>query len=101
MNGKDAQYEIICLFYADSNKFQTGRDEVRDTLKELDIKIIGEEHMGLRSLAYPINKEKQGNYFLYRSVAAAENAHKVRSKLKHYTKLLRMMVIKNEEPWLT
>lgn len=101
MNGKDTQYEITCLFYADSSKFQAGRDEVRDTLKSLDMKIVGEEHLGLRNLAYPIKKEKQGNYFLYRTKAKSESAHKVRAELKHSTKMLRMLVIRNEQTWLT
>ncbi len=101
MSQKDSQYEITCIFYSDTSKFHAGRDQVREVIKKLGMKIAGEEYMGLKELAYPIEKEKQGNYFLYKVISRPEDAHRVRSELRHNTSVLRMMVIKCEELWLT
>ncbi|APJ04282.1 30S ribosomal protein S6 [Silvanigrella aquatica] len=56
--------------------------------------VIKKESWGVRRLAYPINKQNRGNYFVYDVATNQVNVHELERVLKLEENVLRSMVIK-------
>ena len=89
-------YEAMCVFRPEDETFTRGKDVVREELTKLDAKVIREEDMGLRTLAYPIQKTHQAHYFYFVVEMEPEKAHVTENALKLKTELLRFMMVKQE-----
>ena len=89
-------YEAMCVFRADTDVFTRGKDAVRNELTKLDAKILKEEDMGQRTLAYPIKTETQGHYFYFVAEMDPEKAHQAPASVELLDELLRFMVVRQE-----
>ena len=89
-------YEAMCVFRADTDAFTRGKDAVRNELTKLDAKILKEEDMGQRTLAYPIKRETQGHYFYFVAEMDPEKAYQVPKSVELFEELLRFMVVRQE-----
>jgi len=89
-------YEAMCVFRADADAFARGKDAVRSQLEKLDAKIVKEEDMGQRTLAYPIQNENQGHYFYFVAEMEPEKAHEAPKAVELLEELLRFMVVRQE-----
>ena len=56
--------------------------------------VVKKETWGVRRLAYPINKQNRGNYFVYDIATNQANVHELERILKLEENVLRSMVIK-------
>ena len=56
--------------------------------------VVKKETWGVRRLAYPINKQNRGNYFVYDIATNQANVHELERVLKLEENVLRSMVIK-------
>jgi len=56
--------------------------------------VVKKETWGVRRLAYPINKQNRGNYFVYDLATNQANVHELERILKLEENVLRSMVIK-------
>ena len=56
--------------------------------------VVKKETWGVRRLAYPINKQTRGNYFVYDVATNQTNIHELERVLKLEENVLRSMVIK-------
>ncbi|WP_158998441.1 30S ribosomal protein S6 [Pigmentibacter ruber] len=56
--------------------------------------VVKKETWGVRRLAYPINKQTRGNYFVYDVATNQANIHELERILKLEENVLRSMVIK-------
>ncbi len=56
--------------------------------------VVKKETWGVRRLAYPINKQNRGNYFVYDVATNQVNIHELERILKLEENVLRSMVIK-------
>ena len=56
--------------------------------------VVKKETWGVRRLAYPINKQNRGNYFVYDIATNQVNIHELERVLKLEENVLRSMVIK-------
>ena len=56
--------------------------------------VVKKETWGVRRLAYPINKQNRGNYFVYDVATNQLNIHELERVLKLEENVLRSMVIK-------
>jgi len=86
----------MCVFRADTDAFGRGKDAVRAELEKLDAKIVKEEDMGQRTLAYPIKNESQGHYFYFVAEMEPEKAHAAPKSVELLDELLRFMVVRQE-----
>lgn len=89
-------YEAMCVFRASDDAFTRGKDAVRKELVKLDAKIVKEEDMGQRTLAYPIQNETQGHYFYFVAEMEPEKAQQVPKSVELLEELLRFMVVRQE-----
>ncbi len=89
-------YEAMCVFRTEDDVFTRGKDVVREELVKLDGKVLKEEDMGQRSLAYPINNANQAHYYYFVVDMDPDKAHQIEQALKLKTELLRFLMIRKE-----
>ena len=58
-------YEAIFIFRSDEELFNQGKTLVTEQFNNADVKIVNEEDMGNRELAYPVKNETSGHYYFY------------------------------------
>ncbi len=90
-------YEAMCVFRPEDETFSRGKDEVRSELEGLGAKIVKEDDMELRTLAYPINGCEQGHYYLYVFEHDPAQVQGVDRALKFKPDLIRFLVVRQEE----
>jgi small subunit ribosomal protein S6 len=86
----------MCVFRTEDDVFTRGKDVVREELVKLDGKVLKEEDMGQRSLAYPINNANQAHYYYFVVDMDPDKAHQIEQALKLKTELLRFLMIRKE-----
>ena len=91
------KYEAMCVFRAEDDAFTRGKDAVRTELTKLSAKVVKEEDMGQRTLAYPIKNVNQGHYFYFVVEMDPENARQAEDSVKLLDELLRFMMVRQEK----
>jgi len=90
-------YEAVCVFRPEEDAFSSGKDTVRQELTTLGGKIVKEDDMGQRTLAYPINKQTQGHYYLFVVEMEPEKAHQTEDTLKLKDELIRFLMVRQDK----
>ncbi len=93
------KYEIMFIVRADIDE-KTQKDTVEafeKVLKNMKAKIVETKDMGQKKLAYPINKQLRGNYYLFNVEATADAVNEFSRKAKIDENILRHIVIREEE----
>ena len=93
------KYEIMFIVRTDIDE-KTGKDTVaafEKVLKGMKAKIVSSKDMGQKKLAYPINKQLRGNYYVFNVEATAEAVKEFERKAKIDENILRHIVIREEE----
>ena len=93
------KYEIMFIVRADIDE-KAAKDTVTSfekVLKNMKAKIVSTKDMGQKKLAYPINKQQRGNYYVYNVEASAEAVKEFDRKAKIDENILRHIVIREEE----
>ncbi len=60
-----ANYEFTVIFDADEEKTKAGLELVKSTFERFSAEVTKEEDLGVRTLAYMINKQDKGHYFYF------------------------------------
>lgn len=89
-------YELVLIF-----KTSVSEDNRKKTIEELKKLLKTSEKVdvkdwGKRQFAYPINKEKEGNYYLLTIDAEGKEVAEVGSKLKLNENVLRYLLVRQE-----
>jgi len=58
------QYEISVV-YSIGDEMSKSKEQVKSELEKAQAKILKEDDLSARDLAYPIHKQTRGHYFLY------------------------------------
>jgi small subunit ribosomal protein S6 len=93
------KYEIMFIVRADIDE-ETQKKTVKTfekVLTDMKSKIESNKDMGQKKLAYPINKQVRGNYYLFNVVATAEAVKEFDRKAKIDENILRHIIIREEE----
>ena len=93
------KYEIMFIVRADVDE-KTSKDTVtafEKVLKDMKSKIVNTKDLGQKKLAYPINKQQRGNYYIFNVEATAEAVKEFDRKAKIDENILRHIVIREEE----
>ncbi len=59
------KYEVTFIFRIEEDKIAAAKEAVKSILEKKSAKILKEEDLGERVLAYEIKKQSRGHYFLY------------------------------------
>ena len=93
------KYEIMFIVRADIDE-ETQKNTVKTfekVLTDMKAKVVNNKDMGQKKLAYPINKQVRGNYYLFNVEATAEAVKEFDRKAKIDENILRHIVIREEE----
>ena len=93
------KYEIMFIVKTDIDE-KTQKDTVKlfeKVLTDMKSKIVNTKDMGQKKLAYPINKQVRGNYYLFNVEATAEAVKEFDRKAKIDENILRHIIIREEE----
>ena len=93
------KYEIMFIVRADIDE-KLQKDTVtafEKVLTNMKAKIVNNKDMGQKKLAYPINKQQRGNYYVFNVEASADAVKEFDRKAKIDENILRHIVIREEE----
>jgi small subunit ribosomal protein S6 len=89
------KYELVCIIHPDLDEaaFNDSVDKIRGWITELDGEVIKTDVWGRRRLAYPIRKQREGQYVLFNiSMPPASNVG-LEKNLHFLEPLMRHMII--------
>ena len=89
-------YEAVCVFRPEEDEAKAGTETVRTELKNLGAEIQKEEDMGLRTLAYPIQKNGQARYYLFVVNMDPDRAHQTEKQVQMRTDMLRFLMVRQD-----
>jgi small subunit ribosomal protein S6 len=87
-------YEAVLIFKPDGELLAQGREFVKGLFKDNRCKIINEEEMGERDLAYEIKKNSRGFYLFYEFECEPENIQVFDKALKLRGEILKYLFIR-------
>jgi small subunit ribosomal protein S6 len=91
------QYEVACVFRAEDDVYNRGKEIVKNELVELGAVMTGEDDLGQRSLAYMIGKETRGHFLVFKVEMEPAKANMIESALKLKTELIKVMVVNKDK----
>jgi len=89
-------YEMMCVFDPKVTGDAGTTGMVEDILKENGASDLSREDLGLKRLAYVINKRSEGKYVLYRFSLDAQAVAPLRKELGIKESLLRHLIVLRE-----
>ena len=84
------KYELMTIYPMDDGKSKKGAEDVKSALSNFGAEITEEKLFGERDLAYTINKQRKGRFYLYTmslnpsKVAEIEKTFKINQNLLKY-----------------
>ncbi|HBD95907.1 MAG: 30S ribosomal protein S6 [Spirochaetes bacterium GWF1_31_7] len=91
------KYEMMIVFDEDELAFDQCKEFLYTTLKNSDVKITEEKDMGMKDLAYEINRKKRGHYYLLNIEADSKKLLDVQKLFKISKCVLRYINLNAEE----
>ncbi len=91
------KYEAMFIFQAAAEKVANAKKIVEESFKKEGVTIESDEDFGLRTLAYPIQKEHEGHYWLYKLTMKPEKASSTLTLFRQIPEILRSLIIKQTE----
>ncbi len=59
------EYEVSVVYETTEDALSKAKEQVKNEFDKIAAKIVKEEDMSARDLAYPIGKQTRGHYFMY------------------------------------
>lgn len=69
---------------------------VKEVLSSNKVEIVDEKNMGVKDLAYEINRKTRGHYFLYNFLTEQNSLPQVERKFKLSNNIMRYMILNRE-----
>lgn len=86
------KYELLILAPINETSFKTARDRAAEILKAHDADILSEEDFGVRRLAYDVDGQKDGHYYIYNFTMQPSEVAGVETELKLEETVLKQMI---------
>jgi len=90
-------YEAVLIFRPESELLAAGREFVTNLFSSTGCKVLKEEQMGDRPLAYQIKKAKRGIYVFYQLESDPQHIHALDKALKLRNEILKYLITRKEE----
>jgi small subunit ribosomal protein S6 len=88
------KYELVCIIHPDLDEaaFNESVEKINSWIKDVDGEIITTDIWGKRRLAYPIQKQREGQYILFNASIPPENIVRLEQNLRFLEPLMRYMI---------
>ncbi|OHD10864.1 MAG: 30S ribosomal protein S6 [Spirochaetes bacterium GWC1_27_15] len=90
------KYEMMVIYNTEERPLEETKTFVKDTFSSNNIKVIDEKDMGMRELAYLINKKKRGYYYLFNFEAEPASIKEMNAAFKLYKGIFKNLVLVQE-----
>jgi small subunit ribosomal protein S6 len=87
------KYEMMAIYDVEEKTLEETKTFVKDTFSANNITIIDEKDMGLRDLAYLINKKKRGFYQLFHFESEQKSLLEIDKAFKLYKGIMRHLTL--------
>ena len=91
------EHVFICRQDLTSVQAETLADEFKGTLTENGGKVIDIEYWGLRSIAYRMNKNRKGHYFMFKLESSPKAVAEMERLMNIHEDIMRFLTIKVKE----
>ena len=91
------EHVFICRQDLTSVQAEALAEEFKGTLTENGGKVIESEYWGLRSIAYRMNKNRKGHYFMFKSNSQAKAVAEMERLMNIHEDIMRFLTIKVKE----
>ena len=91
------EHVFICRQDLTSVQAETLAEEFKGTLTENGGKVIESEYWGLRSIAYRMNKNRKGHYFMFKSNSDTKAVAEMERLMNIHEDIMRFLTIKVKE----
>ena len=91
------EHVFICRQDLTSGQAETVAEEFKGTLIDNGGKVIGTEYWGLRSIAYRMNKNRKGHYFMFKSESNSKAVAEMERLMNIHEDIMRFLTIKVKE----
>lgn len=90
-------YELTVILKRDEENFKKGLELVKSTLDRIEAKILKEEDLGVRDLAYLIKKESKAHYYYFEIEVLPESINSVDRTFNLSNDVLKYLYVAVEE----
>jgi len=92
-------YELVMVLDPDLEEsvVEDTLARIRKIISDSGGSIVAEDRQGLRKIAYPINKKRQGNYIISQLALMPESAVELSSNLNLSEAVLRHMIVRKSQ----
>ena len=87
-------YELTCIFRAEEDNFNKGKELVKADFEKHSIKSLKETDLGVKELAYEIKKETKGHYYYYEIEAPSEKIIEIDKAFRFEDPFLKYLFVK-------
>ena len=91
------EHVFICRQDLTSVQAEALAEEFKGTLKESGGNVVATEYWGLRSIAYRMNKNRKGHYFMFKSESDSKAVAEMERLMNIHEDIMRFLTIKVEE----
>ncbi len=91
------EHVFICRQDLTSVQAESLAEEFKGTLTDNGGKVIGSEYWGLRSIAYRMNKNRKGHYFMFKSESNPKAVAEMERLMNIHEDIMRFLTIKVKE----
>ena len=91
------EHVFICRQDLTSSQAETIAEEFKGTLIDNGGNVIGTEYWGLRSIAYRMNKNRKGHYFMFKSESNSKAVAEMERLMNIHEDIMRFLTIKVKE----
>jgi len=91
------EHVFICRQDLTSVQAESLAEEFKGTLTDNGGKVIGSEYWGLRSIAYRMNKNRKGHYFMFKSESNSKAVAEMERLMNIHEDIMRFLTIKVKE----
>tara|TARA_B100000963_G_C22562770_1_gene642227 strand:+ start:766 stop:1113 length:348 start_codon:yes stop_codon:yes gene_type:complete len=91
------EHVFICRQDLTSTQAETLAEEFKGTLTDNGAKVVGSEYWGLRSIAYRMNKNRKGHYFMFKSESNPKAVAEMERLMNIHEDIMRFLTVKVKE----
>ncbi len=92
-----SNYEFTVIFDANEDKTKEGLELVESSFAKYGVEVIKKDDMGVRTLAYLINKQEKGHYFYFEIKAEGDSIKSMSRAFELSNNVLKYLFINPEK----
>ena len=89
-------YEAIFVFRAEDELYTKGKELIKGEFDRVAAKIIKEDDMGARDLAYMLKKETRGHYHFYEAEIDPQKVDEITKSVKLMDPVLKALFVRKQ-----